>query len=719
MQQDYPRITQKGNEPHLIDIRYLWGVLLDSRSLIIVITFLSCFLATAYSFLSTPVYQVESLLQLENGNNGNLFNEINNFLPGGISSADTELALIKSRSLLDKTVADLALTTEVNQKHFPIFGKPIARLSGQLKYKVDIEKFELPDELIGTEFTLERIDDGNYVVEGHDQRIPGKMGVPLELLGVMLLVNSIDAPNGTQFTLQKTSKFNAVDKLNKSFTVREISKDSGLLRITLKGEDPQAIRTILHTLSENYIEKNIAKKSASASNSLTFLQQQIPLVKAQLEKAENSLSEFRRIHNSVDLTLEARSILESATAVSSQLSTLDFEEADLSQLYTKSHPMYQAFIAKKQDLLNTQATLNKRINAMPVTQQDVLRLTRDVESTLAIYLQLLNKQQELSINKASTVGNVQVIDPAEVYPEPVYPRLPLFVLLGTLGGFLFSIIVVLVRNFFKCMIVNSNQIQALGLKVYSSVPLAMEAKRRSKIWRRSKRPEDSGLLALTAPDSLAIESLRSLRASLYFQLKAVNKKILMVVGPATNVGKSFVSSNLGVVFAQSGMKVLLVDADMRRGYLHETFGLKINQGLSAVLSGQDTVGNCIQSTQFPGLDILSRGSITNNPSELLLNKKLDETMNWAASHYDLVIVDTPPILAVADATIIANHSGINVMVARFEATTPDELAFAIKRFTQEGHCINGVVLNATCRRNSQYFQQGYYESYQYERKEHD
>jgi len=714
MHKDPARSGREVNEESLIDIHYLWGVLLDSKILIFSLTMISGVLALSYCLLTTPIYQTEALIQLERNSGANLFNELSSFLPDSESSASSELILMKSRSVLGKTVEDFGLDTEVREKHFPLLGKALSRLMGHAEASVNIEKFELPAELLGRRFVLTLLENGVYKLEGPDQSFTGKVGVAVNRGGITLLVKSTDATAGTSFTLRKLNRFKAIENIENSFNVKESSKDSGMLLLSYTGENPVKIRRVLHSISENYIQQNIARKSASARNSLDFLQKQIPQVKSQLELAENRLSDFRRVHSSVDLTLEARSMLETSSMVNAQLSTLEFDEADLARLYTKSHPMYVALEAKKRDLLKTKATLEDRINGMPTTQQDVLRLTRDVESAQAIYMQLLNKQQELNINKASTVGNVRVIDDAEVLPDPVHPKLSLIVLACTLGGALLGIVLVLIRNFFKRAIVSSEQIQALGLYVYSSIPFSETKKKLGLRWRNKNTTDAKELLVVTHPDELATEAIRSLRTSIYFQLKEAKNNILMVTGPTSQMGKSFVSGNLSAVFAQSGMRVLLVDADMRCGYLHEYFNRDQRGGLAEILTGQASITDCLHNTHLHGLDMLSRGATPANPSELLLGKPFSEFCAWAGKHYDLVVIDTPPILAVSDAAIVATHAGITLMVARFDVTTSAELAASVKRFRQEGHPINGVVLNGTFRRNSQYFQQGYYEYYQYQ-----
>lgn len=145
-------------------------------------------------------------------------------------------------------------------------------------------------------------------------------------------------------------------------------------------------------------------------------------MRAKLDAAEDKLNTFRRQNDSVDVSLEAKSALDSSVSIQTQLNELTFREAEVSQLFKKDHPTYRALLEKRQTLENEQKKLDRRIGQMPQTQQEIVRLTRDVQSGQEIYVQLLNRQQELSISKASTVGDVRIVDRAETGSNPVAPK---------------------------------------------------------------------------------------------------------------------------------------------------------------------------------------------------------------------------------------------------------------------------------------------------------
>jgi tyrosine-protein kinase Etk/Wzc len=190
---------------------------------------------------------------------------------------------------------------------------------------------------------------------------------------------------------------------------------------------------------------------------------------------------------------------------------------------------------------------------MPSTQQEVLRLSRDVESGRAVYLQLLNRQQELNIAKSSAIGNVRIIDTAVTEPKPVKPRKVLIVVMGLLLGLFVSIGLVLLRVFLRRGIETPEELEDMGINVYSSIPVSEWLTKHLSSNKRKKQESDT-LLAVENPADLAVEAIRSLRTSLHFAMMESKNNILMISGASPNAGKTFVSTNLAAIIALTGKK---------------------------------------------------------------------------------------------------------------------------------------------------------------------
>ncbi|MDM7034162.1 polysaccharide biosynthesis tyrosine autokinase, partial [Klebsiella michiganensis] len=632
-------------------------------------------------------------------------------LPDSQPQSASEIALLRSRMILGKTVDDLNLQAKIEENNFPVFGKGLARLLGYKSNNLKISRLYLtiPGEDI-PEVEIKILDNKKFNVTGDGIELTGTVGELVEAKGLSLLVSEIDAEPGTTFTVSYIPRLKAITNLQDNLVIADEGKDTGILTLSLTGDDQAQIKDIIDSISTNYLAQNIARQAAQDAKSLEFLSEQLPKVRSELDLAEDKLNGYRQQKDSVDLSLEAKAVLDQIVNVDNQLNELTIRESEVSQLFTKEHPTYKALMEKRKILQDEKNKLNKRVSAMPETQQEVLRLSRDVDSGRAVYMQLLNRQQELSIAKSSAIGNVRIIDTAITQPKPVKPNKVLIILLGVVIGLLISVGLVLARVVLRKGIESPEQLEELGISVYASVPVSEEfAKRieRSSKLKNKNLDEASVFLAIENPADLAIESIRGLRTSLHFAMMEARNNVLMITGASPNAGKTFISSNLAEVISQTGKKVLFIDADLRKGYTHKLFNTDNNSGLSDILSGKTPIEVAVKNLPKIGFDFISRGMAPPNPAELLMHKRFGELIDWANNHYDLVIVDTPPILAVTDAAVIGNYAGTTLLVARFEQNTAKEIEVSIKRFEQSGVNIKGCILNGVVKKASNYYGYGY------------
>ncbi|MGK4328828.1 tyrosine-protein kinase Wzc [Lonsdalea quercina] len=704
-----------------VDLGRLLGTMLDNRWLIISVTTIFTVLGILYVLMATPIYRADALIQVEQDAGDSLLKDVSSMLPDAKPQSAAEIELIKSRMVIGKTVQDLSLDTEVEQKYFPGIGKGVARIINQKPGNIAISRLQVPGILMNKMLTLEVLEGGRYRLTDSDGRvdITGKVGQLESRDRVSILVSDIEAPEGTEFNVRKLDELTAINKTLNAMAVADKGKDTGVLSLTLEGVNPEKTQKILDSIANNYLQQNVERKSAEAAKSLEFLKGQLPIVRTSLDEAENKLNLFRQQNDSVDLSLEAKSVLDTIVGVESQLNELTFKEAEISKLYTKEHPAYRALMEKRKTLENERDKLNKRVNSMPKTQQEILRLTRDVNVGQEVYVQLMNKQQELSINKASTVGNVRIIDSAMVEMSPVKPKKALMVLLSVILGSMVSVAFVVLKTVLHKGIENPEQLEELGVNVYASVPLSewqQKKDRETAVRHKRGSPMVPALLAMGNPTDLAIEAIRSLRTSLHFAMMEAKNNVLMISGASPGIGKSFISANLGAVVAQSGQRVLVVDCDMRKGYAHQLMGTSGDKGLSDILSGQLSAETTVRQTAQENLSFIPRGQIPPNPSELLMHNNFSRFLEWASENFDIVLLDTPPILAVTDAAIISRQVGTSLLVARFLVNTPKEIEVSIRRFEQNGADIKGVILNAVVKRAASYYGDGSYHYYAYEYK---
>ncbi|MCP6555372.1 polysaccharide biosynthesis tyrosine autokinase [Klebsiella pneumoniae] len=700
------------NDADEIDLGRLLGELVDHRKLIIAVTSLFTLCALIYALFATPIYQADALIQVEQKQANAILSNLSQMLPDSQPQSEPEIALLKSRMILGKTVDDLNLQAVIKPKYFPIFGRGWQRLSGKKDGELVVSRLYLPtsEDIDVPKVELTVKDNEHFVVKGDDFTFNGKVGELLDDKGISIKVDKIDAEPGSKFTISYITRLEAITKLQEVLSVADQGKDTGILVLSITGDNPELITNIIDSISNNYLSQNIARQAAQDAKSLEFLSNQLPKVRNDLDVAEDKLNEYRRKNDSVDLSLEAKSVLEQIVNVDNQLNDLTFRESEISQLYTKEHPNYKALMEKRKTLQEEKAKLNKRVSVMPETQQEILRLSRDVESGRAVYMQLLNRQQELNIAKSSAIGNVRIIDNAVAQTKPVKPKKIVIILIGFIFGSVVAIGIVLLRVFLRRGIESPEQLEELGINVYASIPVseafANNAVKKAS-WKNKNYDIKQAFLAVENPADLAIEAIRGLRTSLHFAMMESRNNILMILGASPNAGKTFVSTNLAAVIAQSGKKVLFIDTDMRKGYTHNLFNVENTKGLSDILSGKMAVERAIQPLSMAGFDFIARGAVPPNPAELLMHKNFDALLSWASQNYEIVVLDTPPILAVTDAAIIGNYVGTTLLVARFEQNTAKEIEVSVRRFEQSGVIVKGCILNGIIKKASSYYSYGY------------
>lgn len=695
-----------------MDLGKLIGELIDHRKLIIAITSFCTLISLVYAIFATPIYQANSLIQVEQKQGNAILSNLSQMLPDSQPQSAPEISLIQSRMILGKTVDDLNLQIMIKQNYFPIFGQGFARLLGEKPSNIEVTRLYVTnanDDV--TQLELKIKDGEHYQIKYDGAVFNGRVGELLENKQLAIKVNDISAKPGDTFTIYYFNRLKAIADLLDNLNVSDQGKDTGILSISYTGENPQLIKNIVNSISENYLAQNISRQAAQDAKSLDFLNIQLPKVRNDLDIAENKLNAYRRQSGSVDLSLEAKAVLDQIVNVDNQLNELTFRESEISQLYTKEHPTYKALMEKRKTLQEEKLRLNKKVSSMPETQQEILRLSRDVESGRAVYMQLLNRQQELNIAKSSAIGNVRIIDDAVTQLKPVKPKKILVVIIGFILGLSIAIGVVFLRIMLRRGIETPEQLEEIGINVYASVPVpeSLVSNERSikNIRKKITHKEYTGLLATTNPADLAIEAIRGLRTSLHFAMIEARNNILMISGASPNAGKTFISSNLAAVVAQTGKKVLFIDTDMRKGYVHKVFDVENDNGLSNYLSGKLGLEATLKKIPEAGFDFISRGVVPPNPTELLMHRRMEEMLKWASQNYDLVILDTPPILAVTDAAIIGHYAGTTLLVARFELNTVKEMDVAFKRFEQSGIVAKGCILNGIVKKASSYYGYGY------------
>ncbi|CAD5260458.1 MULTISPECIES: polysaccharide biosynthesis tyrosine autokinase [Halomonadaceae] len=742
-----PAPSPAPRESDELNLRKLVDTLSDHRWFIVSVT--GFFLLAGYFNASSQprIYQADALVQIETrGSNLAFMESLGEPQQGNPTSA--ELEILQSRMVLGETADRLDLAIQVEPRRLPVVGDFLVHhgvnqqwfesltpefIRQWLADSVDdawsnpyvwageslrVARFDVPEENVGGEHVLRLLDGGEFeLLLEEETLLTGSVGetVQNDELGYRLFVSQAEAHPGAEFTLVRTSALSAISELKNRFEIIPRGLESGVYELTLNGADQNQIQPTLDTLTSVFLTQNVQRHSEEAEKQIAFLNEQIPQVSNQLSDAEGMLNDYRAQRDSVDLTFETQNLLTRVVDVENQLGELAMREADLAERYRPSHPNYQTLLRQRGQLEAERDRLNALVSELPETQQEVLRLTRDTQVNQQVYVQLLNQLQEMRLVKAGTVGNVRILDAAMLSPGTIAPRIPLITAVSGLFGALLAMLLVIVRMLLSRSIKTPEQLEELGLPVYATLPNSGEqAGLTERIRpRRAKKAQEvfRGLLAVKKPAEIAVEALRGLRTSLYFAMLESDNNRLMITGASPGVGKSFIAANLAAVCAQAGQKVLLIDADMRRGHLHHAFHGKGIKGLSELLARRISVEEAIRHSELDGLDYVARGSVPPNPSELLMQQSFHDFLDTISQHYDLVIVDTPPILAVTDASVVGKLVGTSLMVVRFDTNPPGEIKAAKRRLESAGVRLKGGILNGVKKPTSS--RHGYYGSYLY------
>lgn len=723
-----------------IDLLEYWDIIVDNRWLIAAVTAIAIGIGAAYALFARPLYETNLLIQVEDSQSS-----AKSFLGEAASLFDVktpaaaEIEILRSRMVVGRAVDSTLLYISASPRYLPIVGGWLARRAKGLSdpgflgfggyvtgtEKIGVTAFDVPQPLEGTQFRLTAQGNGRYVLSHPKltEDLAGSVGVPLTrstpLGTITLLVSNLDAKPGAEFNLARQSRLSTITGLQAGLRLTEKGRQSGIIDATLQGGDPQTLTRILNEIGHQYIRQNVERKAAEAQKTLAFLDVQLPQFKKQLDESEQAYSRYRNQKGTVALDEEAKLVLAEEVDLQGKLMEAQQKRRELITRFTPEHPLVKTLDAQIAAWNQAIARLHAQVRGMPSVQQDALRLQRDVTVNNEAYQNLRNNALQLQLIREGKVGNARLIDEAVIPAGPVKPNRSMALTLATLMGLMAGVALALTRNAFFRGIRNPQEIEAhTGLSVYSTIPMSQEQVELARV--AADKRAGVHVLAARHPQDTAVESLRSLRTALQFaMLEAANNRVL-ITGATPGVGKSFVAVNFAAILASAGKRVLLVDADLRKGYLNHYFGIPRDRGLSELVAGTVQTADAIRRDVLPNLDLLPTGVLPPNPAELMMSAAFTHVMDELSSQYDVVLLDTPPVLAAADTVGIAALAGTVLLVARAGLTQLGELHETAKRLAHGGKAVSGVLFNGidvTRRHYGSYAYKygGYrYRQYQYE-----
>jgi len=681
------------------------GNVWDGRWLIISSVLVCIAIGLLYTLSVSPMYQLDGLLQTETQKNygaqGTQFTKMEGVYAQA-TVAEAEIEILKSNLVLGRSVTTLGLDIESSPVLQPVIGKLLNR-NPLTRPSIEIDSLEMPDSLRGTPFRLVAAAGGRFVWLGPDGATLGQGQAGDRLTAnvggssVRLKVRSLRAKPGQVFNLKLNPVLETINDLRLRLSIEERGRNgnapSNILGVSLQDTDPVKGAAVLNEILNQYIRQAIERKSGDSAKALEMLQVQRPLLQAQLSDAESRLNGYRQASGAVDPTREGELFLQEGSSLDTQISALRQKRQELLRTYTEHSDQVVTVDQQIAHLQGEAKRVDQKVTNLPRTQQEIVRLTRDAQLKSEAYTSLLSSIQQLQNTLAGSLGNARVVDYAIPSYDAVFPKKKVLMALFLFIGFLVGLGATYLRRMLHRGVEDHRLIESkLGLPVLVTIPHAVAQKGFSRdIVKQAPGPH---LLAVGEPEDMATESLRSLRTVLHFTMENASNRIVLITGPAPNIGKSFVSMNLATVLAQGGSNVLLIDADLRRGVLHRTFGIKGRAGgLTEVLMGRAEWKSLIKDTGIPRLHLLSTGVLPPDPLVLLMSPQFASFTAEVSEAYDFVIMDAPPLLPVTDAVVIGSKVDTILLVAKYGAHPMDELRTCQQRLKNLGGRLKGCIFN--------------------------
>lgn len=363
---------------------------------------------------------------------------------------------------------------------------------------------------------------------------------------------------------------------------------------------------------------------------------------------------------------------------------------------------------------------NHQLESLPEKSLDLARLMRKAQVDEKIYIMLQEKFQESRITEVGQLGNVRIIDPAKAPKYPVKPKKKLNLMLGIMVGLGLGIGLAFVMEYMDSSIRTMEDVQALGVPIMATIPF-IEPEKLSGMLKAGitlNDPEaqniNERLITHLKPKSPISEAYRTLRTNIQFSKTDQAIHSLLVTSSGPKEGKSTSVSNLAITFSQLGTKTLLIDADLRRPILHKLFNLEKHKGLTNVLVGRSSLESAVQHIEgMSDLDILSCGILPPNPAELLGSSRMRDLLAYAKDKYGMILIDTPPTIAVTDASVLSPIVDGVLLVIKSGSTQRDAGMHALDQLNRVGAPLLGVLLNGIKASNvyGSYYYYYYYHYY--------
>ncbi len=746
-----------------VHLRDYVDVLLRRRGIALTF-FVAVILATAgISLYMHPIYESTTLIQLEDGKKMGLpFMQFEEFMRVS-ETVKTQVEILKSRSLAERVAKKLNLQfqMEPEDRTYHLYLKRWTQNTKKKKIpaslpNIRVKPIALAGDPVPGEYRGVFRDSKDFIIFDEDGEEIGKgqIGRPFKAADFSFLVEG-PGSEGKSFRFRILSSGSAIMTVIGNLEISPV-RDTSLIKIVTKWDNPAMAREIAGTLVEEYTAITILKRTKEASHALSFIEGELHRLEEDLRQAEEKLEKFKKEKGFVTLEADARSALEQITnyekeyrtmeiyrkqaemvlaglkkpglvfdkdalfslgaglnnpliiQLGTKLADLNVRRSSLDPLLTKEHPRIKQVDQEIEDVKkniigeitslisslkvseeNLQASMKKyeaRIKYLPAAEKELFDIMRVVKVGQDLSSLLLQKRGEMSISKASELGNIWVVDPPVFKPSPVKPNVQLNILLSFIGGIILSIGLAFFVEYVDRTVKTPEELQRITDLPYLGAVSHFIADRKRLAGE---------LKMLDEPHSHTAEAFRTIRTNLLFTSLGEPKKFFLIASSGPGEGKTFVTANLAAALTQLGKRVLIVDSDLRKPCLAQVLRAERSPGLTNVLLSREIEYSSlpIQKTSIENLEFISSGDHPPNPSELLDSERMERFLSVIKEKYDCVLFDSPPAFLASDSFIMARRVDGVIFVARSGKVERDLLRETLDRFSKLNVKILGIIFN--------------------------
>ncbi len=480
-------------------------------------------------------------------------------------------------------------------------------------------------------------------------------------------------------------------------------RNSRLVEVGIIHPDPARAAHIANRLIELFIRRNIQDRFQISKTANDLISAQLAELKTRVAAAERRLFDYKEEKNLINIPdiREKDQFLKDAKL---ELVKIQAEQSKLAKRYLPAHPKMIHISSQIEGLQNKIDEEEKKTLGYSRVAIDYGELEREAESARQVYKSLLARLEQTNTEAQTQASNIMFVDKASAPLQPYRPKPFLNILTALFLGVVGGVSLAFFLEYLDSSIKIPEDIEVgLGLELLGIIPSASGGKK-----------GQGRIFISKSQHSPAAESIRALRTALLFRLRAVEgARTILITSPNPEEGKSTIAVNLAAAFHQNHLKVLIIDADLRKPRLHKIFETPAQPGLTDILEGQISFKETVVSNPLDmGMDFLPAGTPSHHPTEILGTRAMREMLKKLRQEYDIILMDSPPYLAVADVNVISEYASAMVVVARYQSTDKRHLHDLKRRFRDYASQVMGVVINqVSVKQKDYYYQQYYYYGY--------